>query len=135
MHPSFKYLAVFLLLWQLAPVGRTQAAKKDTLIFFCKTHPCFLSLPEKFIPNHQEITSYLHCDKDNVAFKDFHIIIFDRWGNQVYISDSPFETWSGKIKDAWAPDGYYTWKITLALKEPCEGNIDAVFTGEIEIFY
>jgi len=110
-------------------------AQSDTIISFCKEIPCSLSVPKKFIPNHQEIVSYLHCEKNTFEFKSFSIVICDYWGNEVFSSDSPNKTWSGKIKNSWAPAGFYTWVIKLTLTKACFGKTEFSFKEKTEVYY
>jgi gliding motility-associated-like protein len=45
----------------------------------------------------------------------FSLVIFNRWGEQVFESKSPDQKWDGKLKNnANAPVGNYVWKAEFA---------------------
>jgi gliding motility-associated-like protein len=45
----------------------------------------------------------------------FHMLIFDRWGGQIFESDDIFVGWDGTMHGKLLPGGMYTYKITYSV--------------------
>jgi gliding motility-associated-like protein len=42
---------------------------------------------------------------------DFKMVIFNRWGQQIYMSNDPKKAWDGSFQGSYVPDGVYTYLI------------------------
>lgn len=57
-------------------------------------------------------------DNNNDLFKvygpvnDFHIVIYNRWGEKVFESNDINEFWDGKYQGEWVPSGVYAFILT-----------------------
>jgi len=88
------------------------AGPEDTILLMLDPHDSCLSkifAPNAFTPNR---------DGDNDSFtvrtlliRDYRITIFNRWGQELYTSDTPLEPWSGYYKDERVPEGTYFYII------------------------
>ncbi|MGB1319079.1 MAG: gliding motility-associated C-terminal domain-containing protein, partial [Flavobacteriales bacterium] len=80
------------------------------------------------------------------GIEDYHVWIFDNWGNQLWestalINGSPAESWDGQYKGQYVPQGSYVWKINATFvdgeiwegQENTGGNTSN--TGSIMVLY
>jgi gliding motility-associated-like protein len=70
----------------------------DTLISVLVTHGLFLA--------YDEIRISVETSPPN-----YHLVIFNRWGQQVFEATSPFDGWNGKFKDMKCPEEIYVYII------------------------
>jgi gliding motility-associated-like protein len=63
---------------------------------------------------------------------EFHLTIFNRWGNTIWESYSATASWDGTYNNMMCPDGVYTYKIWFGDKET-----DAKYsiTGQITLIH
>jgi gliding motility-associated-like protein len=73
--------------------------------------PCALLLPNAFTPNGDGINDNfrpLHaCD-----MQDYSMTVFNRYGEKIYFSKDPLESWNGKLKGDVLNMGGYVWMVT-----------------------
>lgn len=81
-----------------------------------------LFLPDAFSPNDDSINDILEIKGSTKRIADFELQIYNRWGNPVYISTDPLESWDGKYQNNTAPSDIYTYKIYAKLKDGYEFN-------------
>ena len=48
--------------------------------------------------------------------KEFSLVIFDRWGNEVFTSTTPGEGWDGYFKGEPVQDGAYNWSVDMIVR-------------------
>ena len=73
-------------------------------------------IPTAFSPNGDGINEEFGPKGIKYEFQSYEMLIFDRWGNRIYYTTDPNETWNGRVNntgDVVAPNGCYVWKITL----------------------
>lgn len=63
--------------------------------------------PNVFTPNGDIYNPVFRPDGFNI--EDFHIIVFNRWGGQVYEGFSISDGWDGTFKGQECPEGVYFW--------------------------
>lgn len=69
-----------------------------------------LFIPNAFSPNGDGINDTLDLFGEMInTVENFQFLVFDRWGNQVFLSTSPLETWDGTYKNEFLPTGIYIW--------------------------
>ncbi|HEX7357591.1 MAG TPA: gliding motility-associated C-terminal domain-containing protein, partial [Ignavibacteriaceae bacterium] len=70
--------------------------------------------PNVFSPNGDGINDFFKINAENAT--DFHIVILNRWGNQVFESDKANFQWNGKKDNDGADcdDGVYFYKFTIS---------------------
>ncbi|HEX5000876.1 MAG TPA: choice-of-anchor L domain-containing protein [Bacteroidia bacterium] len=89
-------------------------------------------IPNAFTPNGDGINdeffqSALPYDMD---VQSFDMVIFNRWGQQVFSGSSVKETWKGLNENGTkAPEGTYAYKIKVVTK----GGKEHVFTGQVNL--
>jgi gliding motility-associated-like protein len=71
---------------------------------------CNIYLPKAFTPNHDAINekfgAAFYCD-----LMDFQLLIFNRWGQKVFATRNPEETWNGTLNDTDVPSGVYIYNL------------------------
>ena len=59
----------------------------------------------------------------------YELIIFNRWGEEIFRSTNPTENWNGKYKGVFVQTGIYTWKLT---SKTIEGKT-TLYQGHINV--
>lgn len=70
-----------------------------------------LNLPNAFKPTSTEGNNLFRPVTYSNSMPDFEMIIYDRWGKQVFITNDFKEGWDGTIDGKPAPEGVYVWII------------------------
>ncbi|MBK8369670.1 MAG: gliding motility-associated C-terminal domain-containing protein [Bacteroidetes bacterium] len=68
-----------------------------------------LYVPNAFTPNGDSINDIFWIGATNI--KEFHIIIFDRWGLKLFESSDLLDSWTGKVNGKEVPDGCYFYLL------------------------
>jgi len=78
--------------------------------------PCFNSLyiPNVFSPNADGINDEFRPFIEAI-FSDYRFVIFDRWGDWVYESNTYGESWNGSFRDKPSLPGVYTYALHFRL--------------------
>ena len=80
--------------------------------------PNDLYLPSAFSPNSDGINDVFGIS--GIGIEKLQIIIFDSWGEEVFVIQNPNQTWDGRmISGEILPDGLYVYKLEA---EDIEGN-------------
>lgn len=89
----------------------------------------YIYVPNAFTPDGNRYNNVFSISTINIV--DFNILIFNRWGEEVYSSgDKNFE-WDGTYKGEMVQDGTYVWKITYSqINEPEE---EVLMTGHVTV--
>ncbi len=92
--------------------------------------PCFNSIyiPNVFSPNADGINDVFRPFIEAV-FTDYQFVIFDRWGDWVYESDTYGESWDGMFRNEPLPPGVYTYALHFRLNN---GGVKH-FRGDVTI--
>jgi gliding motility-associated-like protein len=61
---------------------------------------------------------------------DFHITIFNRWGEVIYESFNSNDYWDGTYNNNMCPEGSYTYKVNFGSKE---NDGEYVITGSLNL--
>jgi gliding motility-associated-like protein len=86
----------------------------DSIIADSRCGPLVMA-PSAFIPGQQgDDKFYLH--DYNVG--DFHLYIFNRWGEIIYESTNPEESWDGTYNGQLMPAGVYPWVMRYTGDNP-----------------
>ena len=83
---------------------------RDTAIQFVDVIPEFrFFLPNAFTPNFDDTNDFFGGTGILPGFNGFQMQIWDRWGELIFETDSPYEYWNGLYRNAGreAPDGVY----------------------------
>jgi len=87
---------------------------KDTSIKCIKVNsPFTFYIPNAFTPNGNHRNELFLGYGTNI--KEFHIMIFDRWGNKVFETNDIREGWNGKMNgsDKQTQQDAYVWKVKI----------------------
>ena len=82
---------------------------------------CDIDMPNVFTPNGDGVNDVYHINGEKDIFKEFNIVIVNRWGNVIVSYNDPKGTWDGKnSSNQFVDEGvyFYTVKaVTLQGKE------------------
>lgn len=118
-------------------------APKETTRYFCEITLCggitsvdevninVIPLPNAFNPNSSnELNRYFIIPLNTTAeVIDFQILIFNRWGQQVFESNDPDHGWDGNSKNINCLPGVYVWMIRYQVEGETisnQGNVTLV---------
>jgi gliding motility-associated-like protein len=77
---------------------------------------CLLVMPNAFSPNHDGLNDVFRI-KHPWYIKEFHMMIFNRWGEKVFESYDPNKGWNGTWNGIDQPSSAYAWVISLTDKD------------------
>jgi gliding motility-associated-like protein len=73
----------------------------------------YIYVPSAFTPDGDGLNECFEVK--GVGFDEYEIKVFDRWGNQVFYSNSIENCWDGSVNGQPAPQGTYSYTIFLRL--------------------
>ena len=82
-----------------------------------------LFIPNVFSPNQDGINDNFWVEY--TGDQPFNIIIFDRWGVEVFASKNKQQRWDGTMEGKKLPDGVYYYKLRIGNRD-FNGNITLV---------
>ena len=68
--------------------------------------------PKAFTPNADNLNDYFMPLGNVGAVSKYHLIIYNRWGQPVFVSTSPYEKWDGNLKAMADGTFSYVWFVT-----------------------
>jgi len=68
-------------------------------------------VPNTFTPNSDEFNQLWGIHMEGIDVYNFELLVYNRWGEIVWESKNPSETWDGVYKGELVMDGTYTWTI------------------------
>ncbi len=84
---------------------------------FTEIPQCDLYLPNIIISNSQYPNNSFEIHKEpNCNFEFQEILIFDRWGNRIFYSNSEDFSWLGFYNGDLVSNGVYTYKLSYSIK-------------------
>jgi gliding motility-associated-like protein len=75
-----------------------------------------LFLPDAFTPNQDNVNDNLEIKGSFRRIQDFEFQVFNRWGNPVFTSTDPTQSWDGKFAATLAPVDTYSYRIYAKLR-------------------
>lgn len=87
-------------------------------------------IPNSFTPNGDGLNDVFHPKA--VGIKKFHMEIYDRWGEQLFVTDDIQQGWDGRSKKSSniIENGVYVYKISVLQKE---GTKTKEYTGHVTL--
>lgn len=83
----------------------------DTLSVELADCDCFLFIPNVFSPNadfpNNEFSSNFNC-----SFTEYNCMIFNRWGEKIFETNNPDDSWDGNYRGKMSPPGVYVYMVT-----------------------
>ena len=102
----------------------------DSVCLHCTTVVCgapLFTIHNAFSPNGDGINDRLCFNTDELL--EFHIAIFNRWGERVYESDDPSQCWDGTYRGNMCMPGVYTYTCHIR----CHADKENDFKGDITL--
>ncbi len=59
----------------------------------------------------------------NKQVDEYHLYIYNRWGELIFQSHDINMGWDGYINGALAAQGVYFWKVNRGLQKRCTGHL------------
>lgn len=80
----------------------------DTAAATIKVEPIFtFYIPSAFTPNQDGVNEYFFGDGE--GFSEYNMHIYDRWGEEIFVSNHPDLKWDGTFKGQQVPQGTYIY--------------------------
>lgn len=102
----------------------------DTVTIVCDPITCgesYFVIPNAFTPNGDGVNDQLCFDGE--ALLEFHIAIFNRWGEKVFESNDANKCWDGTYKGHECLPGVYTYTCHIR----CPFNKESDYKGDITL--
>ncbi|NNV56222.1 T9SS type B sorting domain-containing protein [Limnovirga soli] len=93
-------------------VTATNKCGSTTDDILIKTGACILQMPTAFTPNGDGLNDIFRV-KYPEFIKTFHLVVFNRWGQQIFETTNPRNGWDGNLKGVKMDMGTYVWIIDL----------------------
>jgi gliding motility-associated-like protein len=90
----------------------------------------YIFVPNAFTPNGNGVNDTFYPIVNNFDPQNFEMLIFNRWGQVIYRTESPTNGWQGIHNGEPCEAGVYLWKINT--RELTTGDIKT-FTGHVTI--
>lgn len=107
--------------WYVVEVtNQFDCAARDSaqVIEYC---PSAIFIPNTFTPNGDGTNDIFIPVGKNIA--SMHLLIFDRWGNQLFESDDPTMGWDGTYAGAVVKNDVYVWRLAYTFFEDKDGKL------------
>jgi len=89
--------------------GENQCKNTDTIHLISRC-PTQVFIPAAFTPTGDNHNETFRIVISNII--DYRLIIYDRWGEEIFSSHDPATTWNGKYKGIICQTGYYYYSLT-----------------------
>ena len=108
-------------------IGECESQTSFEILVECPT----LFIPNVFTPNDDGVNDFFRIEGEYLG--DYEMIIFNRWGDEIYRSNNANRGWNGGINGYYAPDGTYNYilKIQDMNGQPLFG--DGTFYGTVTL--
>ncbi|MEO8589040.1 MAG: PKD domain-containing protein [Flavobacteriales bacterium] len=70
-------------------------------------------VPNAFSPNAEGPNETFYVVGNDISTEEYHLIVFDRWGHELFNSTDRFEAWDGTSGGELLPQGVYVWKLKI----------------------
>jgi gliding motility-associated-like protein len=88
-------------------------------------------MPNAFTPNGDGLNDVFLPKYKNGVEITFQMLIFNKWGEQIFSTNNITKGWDGTYKGVICPEDLYTWTITFSApgnykflqKSPQSGNV------------
>lgn len=107
-------------------------AATDTVVVDFRSCVYFdLFAPNAFSPNGDGVNDIFQPFLPNdIVIQSFEMSVFDRWGNQVYITDDVSQGWDGRYQQKEMPTGVYIYYVNIAYRDDL-GEGEETFSGDV----
>ncbi len=70
-------------------------------------------VPNAFTPNAEGPNETFFVTGNDISSEEYQLLVFDRWGNELFSSTDPNEAWDGTSGGELLPQGLYVWKLKI----------------------
>ena len=70
-------------------------------------------VPNSFTPNSDGRNDYFRGYGEGVKWETYEMYIYNRWGEEIFVSNSIDTPWRGWFKNMEVEAGVYVWKIRI----------------------
>jgi len=110
-------------------ISGSTVCNDDTTITILVERCTFVYVPSAFTPNGDGLNDKFGPEGKFGSLESYQMVIYNRWGEKVFSSSSPYEKWDGTYKGVNAPGDVYTYLIILK-----EMQFDAYqLTGTVQL--
>lgn len=93
-------------------IATTEFGCSDTITKIVEVLPeVIIYVPNTFTPDGDEFNQEWGVHVEGLDIYDFHVNVFNRWGELIWESHDPYATWDGTYNGKLVPNGVYTWTI------------------------
>ena len=110
--PSFAYSAVGCYPVELR-VANALGCADSVRTEVCVEDAFVLWVPNAFTPNNDGFNDQFGVVTTVGSTELFELLVFDRWGQQVFVGTGLEDVWDGTIAGTLASDGVYAWTLSL----------------------
>ncbi len=90
-------------------------------------------LPNVFSPNNDGVNDEFRPQFDpSIQVEEYELQVFDRWGNQLFVSDQLDQGWEGRSQGDLLPQGVYVFFINITYTDDLGTNSE-VISGDITL--
>lgn len=129
------------LLWQDGSTGQSFTVTKEGVYFLVASNECGsytdsvnittsfcnIIMPTGFTPNGDGINDVFRV-KYPFPVKDFHLVVYNRWGAKVFETNKINEGWDGSFKGEPSVQSTYVWIISLVDMNNKPGQLKGIVT-------
>ena len=95
-------------------VSSTQSCRDTTIRELCIQDLFTIYFPNAFSPDEDLVNDEFKPKSNGIDAKNYHFLIFDRWGKLVFETADVNEGWKGtSVNKNEAPSGVYVWKCNV----------------------
>jgi gliding motility-associated-like protein len=91
----------------------------------------YIFIPNAFSPDGDGLNDTFMAIATSDYIQKFHMLIFDRWGGQIFESNDIFLGWDGTMHGTPLPGGMYAYKITYSIYPSFGDYTDQVRLGTV----
>lgn len=117
--------------YEVTLITTTEYGCQDTITKIIDVLPeVILYVPNTFTPDGDEHNQSWRIHIEGVDIFDFNLGVYNRWGEKIWESKNPAESWDGTYNGSLVQNGTYTWHIYA--KDRLDGN-RYTWTGTVNV--
>ena len=95
-------------------VNGCPSPQQQTVIEIVQCPQDIFYIPNSFTPDGDEHNNvWLPVITSGFDIHNYHMVLYDRWGEVIFESNNPSEGWDGTYNNQMVPLGVYTWRMEL----------------------
>jgi uncharacterized protein (TIGR02145 family)/gliding motility-associated-like protein len=85
----------------------------------CEKAPCEIFIPNAFSPNGDDVNEGF-CPRANCTFEEYELRLYNRWGQQIFLSKNPEEEWKPAVEGKAGDVYFYTIRYRFAFGQTAQ---------------